>query len=72
MIIKQDYARFVVKDFLMEVFEMATVKPVQPSVAETIDIWKKIVSTVLKKPSEQQIKKMQKESEMFSKVCADD
>ena len=51
---------------------MATVKPVQPSVAETIDIWKKIVSTVLKKPSEQQIKKMQKESEVFSKVCVDD
>ena len=51
---------------------MATVKPVQPSVAETIDVWKKIVSTVLKKPSEQQIKKMQKESEMFSKLCADD
>lgn len=71
MIIKQDCARFGVKDF-MEVFKMATVKPVQPSVAETIDIWKKIVSTVLKKPSEQQIKKMQKESEMFNKVCADD
>lgn len=51
---------------------MATVKPVQPSVAENIDIWKKIVSAVLKKPSDEQIKKMQKEAEKFSKVCADD
>lgn len=56
----------------MEVLKMATIKPVQPSVAESIDIWKKIVSTVLKKPSEKQIKKMQKDLEMFSKVCADD
>ena len=51
---------------------MATVKPVQPSVAENIDIWKKIIATVLKKPSESQIKKMQEEAERFSKVCADD
>lgn len=51
---------------------MATVKPVQPSVAESIDIWKKIVSAVLKKPSDEQIKKMQEEAEKFSKVCSDD
>lgn len=51
---------------------MATVKPVQPSVAENIDIWKKIVAAVLKKPSDEQIKKMQQEAEKFSKVCADD
>ncbi|WP_296030401.1 hypothetical protein [uncultured Treponema sp.] len=51
---------------------MATIKPVQPSIAETLDIWKKIVASVLKKPSKEQIKKMQKESEMFSKVCSDD
>lgn len=51
---------------------MATVKQVQPSVAENIDIWKKIVATVLKKPSDEQIKKIQQEAEKFSKVCIDD
>lgn len=51
---------------------MATIKPVQPSVADSIDIWKKIVETVLKKPTEQQIKKMQLETEKFKKICADD
>lgn len=51
---------------------MATVKPVQPSVTENIDIWKKIVVVVLKKTSDEQIKKMQQEAEKFSKVCTDD
>ena len=51
---------------------MQTVKHVHPSVAATFVIWLQLVLTVLKKPSEQQIKKMQKESEMFSKVCVDD
>lgn len=51
---------------------MAMTKLVQPSVAETVDVWKKIVETVLKKPSEQQIKKMQDEVERFNKVCAGD
>lgn len=51
---------------------MATIKPVQPSIAENVDIWKKIVATVLQKPTEQQIQKMQKESELFSRVCADE
>lgn len=51
---------------------MATVKPVQSSVAENIDIWKKIVAAVLKKPSDEQIKKMQQEAEKFGKVCAKD
>ena len=56
----------------MEEFNMAMIKPFQPSVAESIEIWKKIVAAVLKKPTEEQIKKMQEESEEFSKVCADD
>lgn len=51
---------------------MATVKPIQPSIVDNIDIWKKIIASVLKKPSEQQIKKMQNDVEMFKKVCVDD
>lgn len=51
---------------------MAMIKPFQPSVAESIEIWKKIVAAVLKKPTEEQIKKMQEEAEEFSKVCTDD
>ena len=51
---------------------MATIKPVQPSIVDNIDIWKKIVETVLKKPTEQQIKKMRQETEKFKKVCSDD
>lgn len=49
---------------------MATIKPVQPSIADNIDIWKKIIESVLKKPTEQQISKMQEEVEKFNKVCA--
>ena len=41
----------------MRVFKMATIKSVQLSIVDSIDIWKKIVETVLKKTTEQQIKK---------------
>lgn len=71
MILGKDWSIF----YLIALYggeNMATVKPVQPSVAENIDIWKKIVAAVLKKPSDEQIKKMQQEAEKFSKVCADD
>ena len=53
----------------MRVFKMATIKPVQPSIVDSIDIWKKIVETVLKKNYRATDKKMQQETEKFKKVC---
>lgn len=47
-------------------------KPVQPSFVEDVNIWKRILATVMKKPTSAQIKSAKERSEKFKKVCADD
>ncbi|MCR5124650.1 MAG: hypothetical protein K6B43_05590 [Treponema sp.] len=49
---------------------MAIVKPVQPSVVNDVKIWKQILQTVLKKPTDSQIQSAKQRSERFKKVSS--